>query len=371
MVGGDSSYLVNLRGPMLRAMVGLGHHVVACAPNATESERMQLTVWGVEYRNIFIRPVGLNPLSDFRTVFSLFRLFRRERPDAVLAYTAKAVIWGGVAARLARVPASYAMITGLGYAFICGQSVKRRCISRVVSVLYRAGLSRTNSVFFQNLDDRKEFLSRKLLPASAKTVKINGSGVDLVQYSPMPLPDAPIFLLIARLLRDKGVLEYCEAARRVRAKYPQARFLLAGGFDQNPAAISKGELQVWQEQGSIEYLGKLADVREALAQCRVYVLPSYREGTPRTVLEAMSTGRAIITTDAPGCRETVQEAINGFMVPVRDVDALVRAMERFIQDPDLAVRLGKESRRLAEERFDIHGVNQVILETMGLSRDLD
>jgi glycosyltransferase involved in cell wall biosynthesis len=174
-------------------------------------------------------------------------------------------------------------------------------------------------------------------------------------------------LFAGRLLREKGVLEFVEAARRIKAKYPETRFIVLGGLDTNPGAIPRKKVEGWVKEGLIEWPGHVADVRPYLAQASVFVLPSYyREGVPRSIQEAMAMARPIITTDAPGCRETVIQGVNGFLVPVRDVDALVSAMERFINEPELIERMGKESRRIAEERFDVHKINRVLLEAMGL-----
>jgi glycosyltransferase involved in cell wall biosynthesis len=365
VVGGAARSLVNFRGPLLEAMVSRGHEVIACAPDASEDVRGKLADMGVKYCHVPIKRAGMNPAGDLMTAFHLFCLFRRRRPDAVLGYTAKPVIWGCLAARAAGVSAAYAMITGLGYAFVGGGGLRQHAVGQVAAVLYRAALAGTKAVFFQNPDDLADFKKRNLLKNGARTVLINGSGVDLDHYPLSPLPDAPVFLLMARLIGDKGISEYREAARRVRAKYPQARFLLAGGFDENPAAMSKEEIRRWQEEGNIEYLGRLEDVRPAIAQSRIYVLPSYREGTPRTVLEAMSMGRPVITTDAPGCRETVEHGVNGFLVPVKDSGALAEIMEKFIEQPSLAESMGRESRRIAEQKYDVHKVNRVILEVMG------
>ena len=196
---------------------------------------------------------------------------------------------------------------------------------------------------------------------------VNGSGIDLAEYAVAPVPAAPRFLLIARLLGDKGVREYAEAARRLRRQHPQARFSLVGWIDDSPDAIAQRELDGWVAEGALEFLGRLADVRPAIAAASVYVLPSYHEGTPRTVLEAMAMGRAIITTDAPGCRETVMEGNNGLLIPVRSVPALVEAMERFIAEPGLAERMGRRSRQVAEAKYDVRKVNAVMLREMGIS----
>src|SRR6185369_10911720 len=196
---------------------------------------------------------------------------------------------------------------------------------------------------------------------------VNGSGIDVDSFAVAPLPPGPQrFLLIARLLGDKGVREYAQAARRVRSLHPAVRFVLVGWIDENPDAIRQSELDVWVADGTVEYLGRLSDVRDAIAACTVYVLPSYREGTPRTVLEAMAMGRAVITTDAPGCRETVIDGQNGFLVPVKSVVALAEAMLKFIDDPSLAPQMGAHSRQVAEEKYDVHKVNALMLNKMGI-----
>jgi len=195
---------------------------------------------------------------------------------------------------------------------------------------------------------------------------VNGSGVDLAHYDLAPLPEAPVFLFIGRLLTDKGIVEYAEAARQVKARYPEARFLVAGWLDSNPTAISQQQLDGWINDGIIEFLGKLDDVRPAIGQCAVYVLPSYREGTPRTVLEAMSMGRPVITTDAPGCRETVIDGRNGFLVPVKAIDELAEAMIKLAGDSGLREIMGKESRLIAEDKYDVHKVNRSMLRQLGL-----
>ncbi len=257
------------------------------------------------------------------------------------------------------------MITGLGYGF-GGLSWVQRSIGRVVQGLYRLALRQAAGVMFQNPDDWDLFIRLGLVPPTLPITLINGSGVDLERYALSQLPEAPVFLLIARLLADKGLREYDQAARRLKARYPQARFLLGGDLDRNPLGIRAPELADWQADGTIEYLGHLDEVHPAFAAARVYVLSSYREGTPHTVLEAMAMGRPIVTTDAPGCRETVVDGVNGFLVPVRDAAALEHAMERFILQPDRAERMGAESLRLAREKYDAHKVNAVIMEAMGL-----
>lgn len=366
IVGGFSQSLLNFRGPLIRDIVSRGHEVIACAPHAPEEVRAELAAIGARYRHVPIARAGRNPASDLHTLLSLVRVLRKERPDLLLTYTIKPVIYGSLAARLPPRPVSFAMITGAGYAFGEGGG-HRRAVGRVVRGLYRLTLSRNRVVFFQNPDDLKLFEERKMIGPNTKTVVLNGSGVDLEHYVQEKLPNRPVFLLMARLIADKGIREYREAARRIRIEYPNARFLLAGAIDENPTSIHRDELAQWEAEGDIEYLGGLADVRPALREALVYVLPSYyREGTPRSVLEAMSMGRPIITTDSPGCRETVEDGVTGYLVPVKDPVALIAVMRAFVENPELAVRMGRESRRLAEEKYDVHRVNGMILDAMAL-----
>jgi glycosyltransferase involved in cell wall biosynthesis len=366
VVAGVARSLTNFRGPLLKSIVDMGHEVVACAPDRPEDVIGGLAELGVAYQQVPIQRTGVNPLYDMGTVMSLRRLFLQLEPDYALFYTIKPVIYGSFAARMARVPHVFSMITGLGYAFSEG-SLKQRLLGSVVQTLYRHALKGNTAVFFQNPDDRQLFLETQLLRDPGKPVLINGSGVDLAHYRKVPqVTDQIVFLLIARLLRDKGIYEYVEAARIVTRKHPDVVFRLVGPFDSNPSAIGRSMVEEWQREGVIEYLGETRDVRPYIAESSVYVLPSYREGTPRTVLEAMAMGRPIVTTDAPGCRETVVDGANGYLVPVKNVNRLAEAMERFIENPELIPAMGEESWRIAVEKYDVHKVNAVILQTMGL-----
>ena len=361
--------ILHFRGPLLEALLTRGLRVHVAAPGLGEGSewRDKLQARGVVVHDIPLRRTGMNPLADLRTLIELWRLMRKVRPDYVLAYTIKPVIYGSVAAKFAGVPRRYALITGLGYAFQ-GEGGQSRGLWRVLARrLYGLALRRVNKALFQNPDDEALFRTLGILPAATPSFVVNGSGVDVASYAVAPLPSAPRFLLIARLLGDKGVREYAEAARHIRAKHPEIAFALVGWIDENPDAIAQHELDTWLADGVVEYAGRLSDVRPAIAASSVYVLPSYREGTPRTVLEAMAMGRAVITTDAPGCRETVVDGDNGFLVQVKSVSDLVVAMQHFIDDPALAVRMGGRSREMAENKYDVHKVNQTMLEQMGIA----
>lgn len=367
VIAGLADSLINFRGPLLAAFQDKGLEVHVAAPDLPEynSMRLQLQGLGLVVHNVPMRRTSTNPAIDFLTMLQLWLLMRRIRPAYFLGYTIKPVIYGNLAAWLAGVPHRFSLITGLGYAFQ-GQANERVYLLGLVQYLYGLALRHTHKVFFQNPDDQTLFLSLGLLDKDKPSCVVNGSGVDLEYFAMTPLPAKPHFLLIARLLGGKGVREYAQAAHRIRTVFPQIQFSLVGWFDENPDTIFQSELDSWVQAGTLSFLGHLSDVRPALASCNVFVLPSYREGTPRTVLEAMSMGRAIITTDAPGCRETVVNGENGFLVPVKSVDALVDAMTLFINDPTLTFRMGQYSRGLAEDKYDVHKVNAVMLKEMGL-----
>ncbi|MFO7654400.1 MAG: glycosyltransferase family 4 protein [Candidatus Krumholzibacteriia bacterium] len=359
--------LINFRGPLLRELKRRGHEVVACSPDPDDVSLAELAAMGIRLSTYPLDRAGFDLVADLRTSRALLAIMRSERPDHVLAYTVKPVVYGCLAARRARVPAIHALITGLGTAFQ-GRGLRRRALTVVVSALYRRALAGCTRIFFQNPDDRDLFVERRLVDPD-RAVVVPGSGIDLDHFAPVPVAvQPPVFLMVTRLIAEKGVREYAEAAARVRSVHPDAVFRLVGYFEDHPGAISRRELDAWSEAGVIDYCGPATDVRPHLAAASVYCLPSYyREGVPRSVLEALAVGRPVITTDAPGCRETVRHGENGFLVPVRDAAALAAAMNRFCVEPQLVSRMGAASRRLAEERFDVHQVNDRMLAVMGLS----
>ena len=360
LLGSYAPSLVRFRGELIRHLVQRGHRVVAAAPEIDAATAAELAALGAEAHSTPLSRGGMNPLADLAYAAHLWGFFRRTRPDALIAYTAKPVVWGALAGSAAGVGKITALITGLGFAFSEGEGLKRRVAHAALSGLYRAALARCRRVVFQNPDDRDLFIRRRLVRSPEVAGMTAGSGVELDLYAASSPPAAPSFLMMARLLKDKGVREYAEAAIALRRKHPHARFALAGWLDEGPDTITRADLDRYIDNG-VDYLGRLEDVRPALAACSVYVLPSYyREGVPRSILEALATGRAVITTDMPGCRETVIRGENGFIVPPRDAAALAEAMERFIVDQDLARRMGERSRRMAEEVFD---ARQVAAET--------
>ena len=366
LLGSFAPSLINFRGPLIAAMIERGHAVVAAAPRLDEATAEALRELGATPREIPLSNASLNPFSLLRSIREMRAIIRDERPDVVLSYTIKPVIVGAIAARAERVTTIVSLITGAGYAFTGGRELKRLLSRAVASLLYRLAFKRSEVIIFQNPDDERLFREQRLVPRGHETHIVNGSGVDLTHFAPAPVPDGAAFLMIARLLKDKGIREFAEAAKRLKAEHPEVPITLVGDFDPSPNSLSRRELDELIRCG-IDYKGHLADVRPAIASCSVYVLPSYREGTPRSVLEAMAMGRAIITTDAPGCRETVRDGENGFLVRPRDSNSLFEAMMRLVGEPSLALSMGAASRRIAEAKYDVRQVNANLLRYAGLS----
>jgi len=380
VIAGNEQSLINFRGSLIQELVRLGHEVVACAPEGGGSAAVELAAWGVRFAPIQFSRAGVNPLSDILSERRMEAMFVRERPAIVLAATIKPVVYGIPAAYRAAVSRRYALVTGLGAAFYT-DGVKGHLLSVVATRLYRRALRRCTRVIVQNRDIAEFFLRRRIVDNGARITVVPGSGVDTTYFSAKAVSAAaaPSFLLLGRLLRDKGVGEYVEAAREVRRRLPAARFLLVGDFDSNPASITEAQLDAWKKEGVIEHRPFVSDVRAFLEGCTVYVLPSYHEGLPRSVLEAMATARPIITTDAIGCRDTIfgvaeaasrhtdfRSGENGLLVPVKSGSALAAAMLHLAENPCVAAAMGRRGREIAEQHFDVCRINALMLEAMGI-----
>jgi glycosyltransferase involved in cell wall biosynthesis len=310
---------------------------------------------------------SLNIFQDIKSIIELFRIIKNSKPNIVISYTAKPVIYSGLVLRFFPNISFYPLMTGLGYAFTEINTIKQKIFKYLIVSLYKEGLKSSTIIIFQNKDDQYLFYKLKIIKRKFISQIVNGSGVDLNDYPISNLPTKSVFLMISRLLIDKGVREYVEAAKIVRSRFPNVIFQLAGYLDENPSSITARELQSWINQGDIQYLGELKSVQPILKNCKFYVLPSYREGTPRSILEALSTGRPIITTDVPGCRETVVHEKNGLLVPVKNSLALANAMIRLIEDKQENIeRMAQESYLIAKNKYEINKVNQSILKIMNL-----
>lgn len=368
-------HVINFRGKLLEAMSDLDYEIHILAPKLAQhpEEFNNLSKLGYHLHEIPLQRTGTNPLTDFQTLVATYRLLRKIQPDVILSYTIKSVIYGTLAAWLTKVPKRFVLISGLGYTFSeVEEKDTRTSLQKFIHGLYTQALNKADKVFFQNPDDLQLFIKLGILKPNIPATVVNGSGVDISRFHVIPFPTypsgeiKPSFLLIARLLKDKGLIEYIEAAKIIKNRYPEVEFHLVGYIDENPKAINQSQLDEWIDSGVINYWGKLKDVRPAIAASSVYVLPSYREGTSRSVLEAMAMGRPIITTNAPGCRETVDDSVNGFLVPIKNVDELVKAMEKFIKQSQLINAMGKASRQLTEEKYDVNKVNEFMIKEMSL-----
>jgi glycosyltransferase involved in cell wall biosynthesis len=338
----------NFRRALVEALTAEGHRITVLAP--ADDSVPSLERLGCDVRPLEMSVKGLNPLEDLRLQRCYRRAFCELRPDAVLSYTIKNNIFGARAAASVGVP-FLPNVTGLGTAFLSG-----KLLQTVTEQLYRRAFAPLPAVFFQNGDDRALFLERRLVRADQARV-LPGSGIDLTHFAAADMPpegEAPVFLMIARLLRDKGVVEFVEAARQIRARHPQARFQLLGAVgSENRSAIDRETVTRWATEGLVDYLGTTADVRPAIATASCVVLPSYREGAPRTLIEAAATARPLIATDVPGCRAVVDRDVSGLLCAPRSADSLAASMERFLTLTPAARRaMGAAGRAKMEREYD-------------------
>jgi glycosyltransferase involved in cell wall biosynthesis len=367
VISNQARSMLNFRGPLLAELHRQGHEVLAFAPDFDSEMRSALVALGARPIDFAMSRSGVNPLRELAVIFELRSLLRRHQPDICFSFFLKPVIYGTIAAWSVGVKRRYGLIEGLGFAFTPAADfdARRWIVQRFLMLMARFAFKRLNRIIFLNPDDRNEFQERDLV-MNSQTALLGAIGLDLEEWSVAPLPPGPaVFILVARLLRDKGIREYVDAARIVRSDYPDARFLLVGGLDENPAAIPQAEVEAWVAEGIIEWPGHVP-VQPWIAKASIFVLPSYREGFPRSTQEAMALGRAVITTDVPGCRETVIEGRNGLLVPVRDPEALARAMKHFIENPQDIAAMGNESRKLAAEQFDVVIQNRRLMGFMDL-----
>lgn len=368
-----SSYaesLYNFRGDLIRKLIAQGWCVYALAPDYDAAKQARVEALGAKPVVITLQRNGMNLLSDFNTIVALHRQMRRIQPKIFFGYFMKPVIYGAIAAWIARVPRRVVMVAGLGFVFINADGsrwTKKGVLKTLVSALYWLAFRVSDLVIFQNRDDLSLMINASVAPAD-RTILVNGSGVNLERFTLPPAPrddSRPLtFIWTGRLLREKGVVELVEAAKMVRDQGFDIEVILVGGVDTNPGSLTSDEVQAWHDAGLVTWRGKVDDVRPHLWQSDVFVLPSYREGLPRSTQEAMAAGLAIITTDAPGCRETIVDGENGILVRVRSATDIAEAMIHYAKEPHLAAKHGMASRKLAEQRFDVRIINQYMSEAL-------
>jgi glycosyltransferase involved in cell wall biosynthesis len=338
--------IYNFRLGLIKAFLKEGHQVTAIAPYDSFAEKLREE--GCQYEEVVLDNKGANPLKDLNFTWQLYVTYRRIRPDVVLQYTIKPNIYGTIAASLLRIPVIN-NVSGLGTVFL-----RENLASRVAHILYRTFFRFPKKVFFQNEDDRQLFLKRRLVKAPITAV-LPGSGVDLNAFCPQPFKrnETFTFLVIARLIYDKGIVEYADAIRQLKSEDVQANFQLLGYKDGSPLGIPEEMLQSWIGDGLIEYLGTAVDVRPYIRQADCVVLASYREGTPRTLLEAISMAKPVLTTNVPGCREAIEDGKNGLLCQVKDSGDLAEKLKKMIALKDDELKsMGQKSREIAERKFN-------------------
>jgi glycosyltransferase involved in cell wall biosynthesis len=361
VLSANSSWnIVNFRAGLIHALAGAGYEPIVIAPEDSAAEA-RMAKLGVERIALKIDRSGVNPFTDLRLLYDYRGLLKQLQPLAFLGFTIKPNIYGSIAAASLKIPA-IPNVSGLGTAFM-----RRGPLQFIVTRLYRLAFRDTPTVFFQNPDDRQLFVSRSIVGFD-QTRLLPGSGVDLEHFTPAPQPAGPVaFLLISRLLRDKGVHEYVEAARLLGDALPRARFQLLGPIDEgNRTSISRSELDHWVAEGVVEHLGTTDDVRPHIAKASVVVLPSYREGLPRSLLEAAAMARPLIASNVPGCREVVEDGVNGFLCAPGDPGSLAAAMNKIAALPNKQRdAMGQASRRKVQERFSEAVVVRAYLDVLG------
>jgi N,N'-diacetylbacillosaminyl-diphospho-undecaprenol alpha-1,3-N-acetylgalactosaminyltransferase len=360
-------YIWQFRKGLLKSLKEKGHDVIAISPNGNYVRFIEKL--GITHIPITIVSKGMNPLKDLKILKDLYKIFKREKFDLIHTFTIKPNIYGAIAGRLSGIPAVMSSVVGLGYVFSQqNDNLKMRLVNIIATRLYKIAFRYSRCVLFQNQDDLEFFVSRRLVNRE-KTQIIKSSGVNLVEYSPLIMDSATIdrlkqelsinsnkvvITMISRLMWEKGVREFIEAAKILKNRYPEVFFLLVGGIDkENPSAISENYLREAEYNGYIKWVGHRDDIANILSISDILTLPSYyREGVPKAILEAMAMGKPIVTTNNVGCKDTVEEGKNGFLVPVRDPVALSDGIERLIKNKNMRMDFGKHSRQLAERKFD-------------------
>ena len=367
LLGKNAQHVLAFRGSLIRAAQASGHRVIALTSPASARARHRLHEAGVEHFDTPLRGGTISPLRDLQFQTMVSDILKAQRVDALLAYNPKCIAFGPIAARRAGVKNVAALVTGLGFAFT-GRSLARRCVRFFSTRLYKRSLAACDAVFFQNQIDRDELAALGVLAnvPNARVHMIAGSGVDLDFFPAQPVPTQTLFLMISRPLKDKGVAEFAQACKIVRASNPAIRCTLICAWDDNPSSFTRADIARWAQDGCFNVVDEVEDVRPHLGACTTFVLPSYREGTSKVVLEAMATGRAIISTDAIGCRDPIEPGVNGLLVATHSATELAAAMLELANNPARNSAMGAASRRIAQEKYNAKSIDAAILHALNL-----
>ncbi|WP_419819832.1 glycosyltransferase family 4 protein [Acinetobacter sp.] len=370
LIGTTGSSFYGFRADLILQLVQQGHIVYALTSESTEECLEKIKALGAIPVRYQLSRGGLNPFADIQSFLQLKKILRDIQPDIVLSYFAKPVIYGNMAAKAAKVPMKIGMLEGLGYTFTEqpeGQTIKTKLIRNIQVLLYKMAFPCLDKMIFLNPDDQYDLMEKYDLKVSEVYI-LGGIGLNLMDYPYSKAEISPVkFLFIGRLLKEKGVFEFIQAIRIVKSKYPNACFTILGAIDhQNMGALKQEQLNQLIEEKLFEYPGYVTNIKDWITDTSVFVLPSYREGVPRSTQEAMAIGRPVITTDVPGCRETVVDGVNGFLVPKWNPEALAKKMCYFIENPQQINVMGLESYKIAQENFDVFKVNKKLFEIMGL-----
>jgi glycosyltransferase involved in cell wall biosynthesis len=367
IISNSAFSVVNFRKRLIEDFSARGWKVYVLAPDFNDKFRNALAASGAATVDIKMARTGINPFADLGSLYSLSSVLKHISPSVTFSYGIKPVIYGLIASKIAGISNRYAMVAGLGTMYVDEVKVtfRRSALKRMVNLMYRFSLRYARKVFFQNDDDIQLFVMKNIVPEE-KVIKINGSGVDINEFEMCFTDNDPvIFILISRLIKEKGIYEYIEAAREIKRSNPDTEFILVGDRDLNPGSVDLSELIHWVEEGLIEWPGHVDDVRPWLRRAGVFVLPTYyREGIPKSILEAMAMGKPVITTNVPGCREAVSDGENGFLIKPKDVESLIKVMKHFIRKPEIIKKMGSKSRQLAVEKFNVTEVNKKIIDNI-------
>lgn len=371
LIGTTAECVYNFRKDLILALVAKGYQVYAFTTDNIPSELEKISALGATPVPYVFSRGGLNPLNEFKNTIILYQKIKKINPYLVLSYFAKPAIFGTIAAKMAKVPKIFAMLEGLGYTFTEqpeGLSAKTRFIKKSQIALFKLSLPLADGVIFLNPDDPKDLLYQNNIQAKGIYI-LGGIGINLnsYSYSSKSLEENITFIFVGRLLKEKGIKEFIDAAKIVKFQYPSARFVVLGAIDDsNLGSLTAANVKGLVESNLIIYPGRVDNVVEWLENSDVFVLPSYREGVPKSTQEAMAIGRAVITTDVPGCRETVIDGVNGFIVPKWNSQALAEKMVYFIENPEKISEMGDESYKIAQDKFDSYKVNDRLLKILGL-----